>query len=364
MKVFQVFVPNPVFYRDFDSRNPSRGDTSYQERLRSLIDEYFMSPHILLPALRDKDDFFFAYANDEKLCDLWASENRLGACNHYDVLRDQIKQFKPDVLYIMHPFIHGPEFVKTIRQYVGKVVCWHAGPHVKGDFSCFDIMLSNFPPHLNHWKSQGIRGEFFCPAVDSKMKASAKEEREYDLVFVGNLGGVHHKKRTSLVSDLVKSLGDDYKISICGGGPRWKPLFKNGRFLSRIPSLIPALPRHLTRVTQPPVFGQRLYELFGNSKLCLNVAGNTSLDYRVNMRCFEAMGSGACMLSDSGRYLEHFRPKTDFETYDCAASLIDSVHQLLKSPDRLRDLASSGFDMVHKHYSKELQWDLFKKICS
>jgi hypothetical protein len=53
---------------------------------------------------------------------------------------------------------------------------------------------------------------------------------------------------------------------------------------------------------------QKLYELIGKSKIVLNGVIDMVGRDRGNMRCFEAMGCGALLLSDEGNYPKGMKP--------------------------------------------------------
>lgn len=372
MKVFQAFFPTVLFYRDYERRNPNASFLSYEERTRALLRERFHSPHILMPALEGSEDFFFAYANDEVACRLWAKENGLNTWDWENVLVDQVKAFKPDVLYVMNPFLCGPSFVSKIRDYVGKVVAWHAGPHINGDFSCFDHLLSNYPPFIEAWNAQGYHANDFHPAVDDCMLDKQNKKRKWDISFIGNLGGIHHQRRTLILSHLVDRLGKDYSFKIHASVPKFVPLFPKNSLLRRyIPAPRPVLPKPLRGRVEKPLFGESMYDVLGNSRISINAAGNTfntsgpsTGGYRVNMRCYEALGCGTCMVSDAGIYPEGFKDKVNYVPYDSNKSLIESITYLLEDRDASNEIAAAGSRMVHSNYNKEQQWIRFSSLVS
>ena len=61
-------------------------------------------------------------------------------------------------------------------------------------------------------------------------------------------------------------------------------------------------PDAIAKIAKAPVFGRELYELIGTSKIVLNGAIDMAGQDRGNMRCFEAMGCGALLVSDDGHY--------------------------------------------------------------
>ena len=98
-----------------------------------------------------------------------------------------------------------------------------------------------------------------------------------------------------------------------------------------------------------------------NAKIVLNVAVDMAGDERGNMRCWEAMGCGAAMLSDEGIYPEGMVPKAHFLTYGSVDEASKEIEDAL-ADGSWKEIAKHGHKMISTHYSKELQWEAFKNI--
>src|SRR5262245_42085231 len=71
-----------------------------------------------------------------------------------------------------------------------------------------------------------------------------------------------------------------------------------------------------------PVFGLELFGARAREKSVLNGAIDMVGNERGNMRCFEAMGCGALLLSDEGKYPDGMVPERTLITYTSAADAI------------------------------------------
>ena len=80
------------------------------------------------------------------------------------------------------------------------------------------------------------------------------------------------------------------------------------------------------------------------------------------MRCFEASGSGALLLTDEGNYPEGFSNGRTMVTYSSPEQAVGQIKTLLKNPERLSRVASAGHDMMSTRYSKEVQWQCFEAL--
>ncbi|MGC1560897.1 MAG: glycosyltransferase, partial [Bradyrhizobium sp.] len=63
-------------------------------------------------------------------------------------------------------------------------------------------------------------------------------------------------------------------------------------------------PKAIKDITRAPAFGRDLYRLIGEAKIVLTGAIDIAGNDRGNLRCFEAIGCGALLLSDDGIYPE------------------------------------------------------------
>jgi spore maturation protein CgeB len=82
---------------------------------------------------------------------------------------------------------------------------------------------------------------------------------------------------------------------------------------------------------------------------------------RGNMRCWEAMGCGALLLSDAGIYPEGMVASEHFLTYENASNALDQIRE--KSGKKMyAEIALSGYEMIAARFSKEVQWVAFCQL--
>ena len=85
---------------------------------------------------------------------------------------------------------------------------------------------------------------------------------------------------------------------------------------------------------------------------------------RGNMRCFEAMGCGAVMLSDDGNYPEGMHPGRHFVTYRDPMEAVARATDILEHWPSYQDVGRRAHASVRQHYSQERQWDAFVSLVS
>jgi hypothetical protein len=135
-----------------------------------------------------------------------------------------------------------------------------------------------------------------------------------------------------------------------------------GRLLPQLRNL--RRPKAIKDIARAPVFGRDLYQLIGNAKIVLNGAIDMAGDDRGNMRCFEAMGCGALLLSDDGIYPEGMKNGETMFTYKSPDEAVDLAGQILSNGADGNFVAARGRKMVGGFYNKTLQWQRFVEIVS
>ena len=130
----------------------------------------------------------------------------------------------------------------------------------------------------------------------------------------------------------------------------WLPLQKHRR------------PDAIAKIAKPPVFGRQLCELIGSSKIVLNGAIDMAGADRGNMRCFEAMGCGALLVSDAGKYPEGMDADATMLSYETGSDCLAQIENALKNWSEAGKKADRGRDKIRDLYSKQRQWALFEGL--
>jgi spore maturation protein CgeB len=121
-------------------------------------------------------------------------------------------------------------------------------------------------------------------------------------------------------------------------------------------------PSAIRAVTREPIFGRDYYEVLSSAKIVLNGSIDMPSADRGNMRCFEASGSGALLLTDEGNYPDGFSDRHTMVTYTSPEHAVGQIRTLLKNPEHLSRIAGAGHDMMSTRYSKQVQWQSFEAL--
>lgn len=332
----------------------------FADRRAVFLGDRFGALHFLQPVLEGASEAFFTNGDDEILQRLWARELGVpGKPTLEAILLAQIEHHRTEVFYNMDPVRYPSSFVRKLPGCVRKTLCWRAAPSGNADLTAYGAVLGNFPSILESWRGKGCRAELFYPAHDPVMDEYGHGDRPIDVLFVGGYSR-HHIARGKTLEQVARLAGT-HRIVYCLDASRltkyaesmigaWLPLHKHRR------------PDAIAKIAKPPVFGRQLYELIGSSKIVLNGAIDMAGADRGNMRCFEAMGCGALLLSDAGKYPDGMDAGDTMLSYETGSDCLAQIENALKNSSEARKKADRGRDKTRDLYSKQRQWALFERL--
>ncbi|OPY97900.1 hypothetical protein A5906_33545 [Bradyrhizobium sacchari] len=355
MRLFQ----NSCFYPSYLPRlnQLAAKAVSFEERRRVFLHDRFGASHFLQPVLEGASEAFFTNGDDEVLQRRWAREQGMpGEPTLEAILLAQIEHHATEVLYNLDPVRYPSAFVAKLPGCVKKAVCWRAAPSGNADFTAYAAVLGNAPSILDIWRRRGCRVESFFPAHDPVMDEYGHGERPVDVAFAGGYSR-HHRVRARTL-ERVAQLADSRNIVFCLDASRLTRLAEStlGRLL---PLRRHRRPDAIAAIAKPPVFGRELYELLGSAKIVLNGAIDMAGTDRGNMRCFEAMGCGALLVSDAGEYPEGMQEGVTIETYGTPEQAAEVISRSLQDWPGPAEIAARGRARVRGTYSKDVQWKAF-----
>jgi hypothetical protein len=360
----RVFQNSGLYPKYLDRLNQlALTNSSFASRLSVFLNDRFGALHFLKPVLDSNTSAFFTNGDDEVLQRAWAAENGMPKKSDLaDILLAQIEHHRADVFYNLDPMRYGNAFLAQLPGCVKRTVAWRAAPSVGGDFGNHNIILNNFPSLLQGYRDEGVRAEYFTPAHDPVMDSyAANTDRPIDILFVGGYSR-HHRKRAAILEAVAK-LRDEYKIVFHLDRSRMTrlaetpvgwigPLAKHRR------------PKDIRAVSADAVFGLDLYAAISKAKIVINGAVDMAGKDRGNMRCWEAMGCGAVLLSDAGHYPEGMIGGETLALYDNPLKAVQSIHDILQQTDRQKNMTLNAGVLIRDRYNKAVQWEAFQSLCN
>jgi len=359
VRVFQ----NSGLYPAYLSRlaRLTRGATSFGEMRAAFLADRYGACHLLQPVLEGEDSAFFTNGDDAALQRLWAKENGLRRnSNLEEILLAQIESHRAEVFYNSDPMRYGSAFLRRLPACVRYSIAWRAAPSPGADFAAYDLIVCNFPSILASYKAQGWRSAYFTPAHDPVMDRYAENKhRPIDVLFVGGYSRHHSQRSQTLVS--VARLSPQHRVRFHLDRSRLT------RLAESLGGWLPGLREHrrplsIRQVSADPVFGLDLYEAMSQAKIVLNGAVDMAGRDRGNMRCFEALGCGALMVSDAGNYPAGFEPSVNMLVYDAPDDAAALIHSCLADAETRIALTNRGKSLVQSRFSKSQQWRSFCQL--
>ena len=351
----------PSYQRRFSLAN--RRLKTYRERHSAYLHDRVGGAHFLGPVLAEEEWATFTIGNDPVLQGMWAQENGISKIDaENEVLRNQIENHRTEVFYNLDPLRFGSKFLRTLPGCVKYKLCWRAAPSPGADFGGYDRVMCNFPGILKTWEKEAWNTALFFPAHDAEMDIyAANENRPIDICFVGGFSR-HHSGRAAVL-EAIGRLRHQYEIRYHLDISRVTRIAEHP-VAAVLPMRQYRRSKVLRTVSKEPVFGRSYYELLGDAKIVLNGAIDMAGVERGNMRCFEAMGCGALLLSDAGDYPDGMDNAVTMLTYTSPSDAIDRIAEALDGRNITSTIAANGHQMVKKVYSKEKQWDEFLRVIS
>ncbi|MFN6199252.1 MAG: glycosyltransferase [Aphanizomenon sp.] len=268
----------------------------------------------------------------------------------YDIVKAQIKQFNPDILFIEDPFAFAKDFIQEIKaenpniRLVMMYICVDFNDWTT--FKASDVVITCTDWIYKKLKNENVNAFLIKHGFEKSIlqKINQNHNKNYDLSFVGNLFSSHKQRY-----ELIKNLMEEVNISI------WTPSLNNniysllklgiksmvtGNIIKYIDQEINISLRYRY---QGQAFGKKMYEIISQSKITLNNHIDDAKNEAANMRLFEATGVGTCLLTDWKENLhELFEPDREVVTYKSVEECIEKVKWLLDHPQEREAIAKAG----------------------
>lgn len=352
MKILIIDTYYQPFLQEFYRHFSAVLNSFYQENKEELIKCLFGTADFYSKNLQsfghDAQDII---ANDYVLQSKWAGEHgekrlfdwidKVPLVRKYlksnwqeEILKLQILDFKPDVIYLQNLYAPGAEFLGEIKKQTKVFVVGQIASPVsfeKDFLAPYDLILSSFPHFVERFKNLGLKSEYFRIGFEETiLKRLQKSPKQYDMSFVGGFSR-HHD------NSAVTAAATDF----------WGYGVKN-------------LSPSIMRKYRGQAWGIDMYNILFNSKITLNRHINVAENYANNMRLYEATGVGAMLITDMKDNLgDLFKIGEEVETYSSKEELVEKVRYYLKNENKRLKIAKAGQKRtLREHTYKERMREL------
>lgn len=352
-RLFQNFDVYPAYLQRLHGLAASQ---DYETVHSTFHHDRFIALHMLKPTLEGDQSAAFALGRDRVSQEDWALKHGLKAgASREDILLAQIEHHRAEIFYNHDPHGFGSDFVARLPGCVRASIAWRAAPSPPGsDFSAYDKVVCNHHSVLDEYRRKGWNAAWFAPAHDPVMDDYAvNADRPIDILFVGTYS--RHTRNRAQMIERMAALKPARAVRLHLHLSRLVRLAETPLGLFG-PLRAHRRPRAVRAVAQGPVFGRELYEALASAKIVINGSMDKAGEDRGNMRCWEALGTGALMLSDTGRYPEGMEDGRTMVTYRDSDDLVLKVEDLLRDEPRRLEIAAAGYAMIRTRYSKDRQW--------
>jgi spore maturation protein CgeB len=397
------FVKVTSFYRDFLRQyylaNPQIISQSYNHQYRHLMDQAygwsdFYSQHLRTLGVESHEIVF----NAEHLQNAWANEHGIKG-SWKEILFEQLKALKPDVVYFQESFKLNGEWITYLRENIPsikQVIGYCCAPYSKENieqFKVFDYMIVCSPLFYQEFQKQGLKVYHIYHAFEGSLIPLIESENHYpevDFLFSGSLvpGSEFHDTRQKVLQHLLNAQipVDIYaniitigkkdlffrQLAYCTATMMKKiglgmlaqslPLIQKAYALHEMPRNLKNL-EDIQRRAKPPLFGLEMFKALAHAKITFNIHGDVAGDYAANVRLFEVTGAGSCLLTDWKRNInELFEPDTEIVTYRSSEECVEKVQWLLDHKEECSVIAKKGQIRTLRDHSYKNRAEQLHKI--
>jgi len=363
MKVYQCIRAYDPYIPAFENKYKIKDNNySFGEIRDLLIKDGFAGTYILKPAFDNNKDFFFTFWNYETLQFKWAVENGLKTKNLDDIRIAQLEELKPDIYYNFSTYYDNEKLQTILLRKDLITVCWDAtiGSYFPPLHEKYHIRATLYEPFFKYWNQHGYNSVLLPPAFPESWNNLDSSKKDIDILFYGQVNEHFFSERNMIIDEIIRwNKTKGYNFQLYLQLPKQKKPLINIRGLNRYAHWLPVATKTIRVNTQPPIYGQELYEKISRSKIVINAFGNFNVQYKENMRNYESTGCGAVLISEDGIYPDHFQPNKDFYTYKTTKELFEKIELVMAMPDHGAEIAKKTRDKLRKVYSKEEQWKRF-----
>lgn len=248
------------------------------------------------------------------------------------VLFEQIRYYRPDILYIHDLNWTHPKLLHAVRPYVKLIVGQNACPLKSDlDLSPYNLLLTSFPHYVEKFRSQGVASEYFRIGFGKTvLDRLGIIPQSYDTTFIGGYSA-HHRRRIEFLDRIAQSLPVDF----WGYGAL-------------------SLPAHcaIRRRYHGEAWGLDMYRRLAASRITLNLHIDVAEDYANNMRLYEATGVGACLVTDAKQNLNDlFEVGKEVVAYTSPEDCIQKIRYLLDHEDERAAIAQAGQERTLREHT-------------
>lgn len=318
----------------------------------------------------------------------WAKENNVNG-NELNILTQQIKFHKPDILWFQDSFSFDSEYIKSlkkgiksIRLMIGNCCSPYTEKNLK-NLRLFDFTTTCSPVFVPAFEKNRIDTLLLYHAFSSEVLSKIGEQsKQNDIIFIGSLiprKGFHFERKKFLeeiasntdidflfygnllnnnyvevtkqqlfyvLKEIINKTGTSGLFSKSVKFRKTENLKEFPRFLN--------LSKALKSKHKGQLFGIDMFTELSKSKLTFDIQGEIGGDYAATMRLFEATGSGLCLLVENKKNIKDlFEIDKEIVTFSSFEEATEKIKWLLKNKLKLLEIGKAAQKRVLKNHTYE-----------
>ena len=255
-----------------------------------------------------------------------------------DIAKQQIKAFKPEILYCQDLSFFPEEILleikkeNNIRLVVGQIAC-PLPP--KSFLNPYDLILTSFPHFVDRLRKDGKNCDYFKIGFDQRiLSKTTQNDRDINFSFMGGISK-HHNNSLKNIEYLISKAN----LEVYGYGAKTLPL---GSIIRK---------NH-----NGEKWGTDMYDILSRTKISFNRHINVAENNANNMRLYEATGMGSLLMTDQKNNLnELFEINREILTYNSKEEALEKFNYLINNPKEIENIAKSGQLRTLKEHTYEIR---------
>jgi spore maturation protein CgeB len=263
----------------------------------------------------------------------------------YSILGAQVKEYRPDILYVQCMEYMPSSFLREMRSHVRVIIGQIASAIPSGaDFSQYDMILSSLPHYVSRFRQQGMNSYPLRLGFENSLLSKVRLLSPiYEVVHVGGYGPVH-RERNELLERLIKS---------------GLPLRCWGYGHECLPANSPILDRY-----EGEAWGLDMYNIRYSSRIVVSRHISSVASVYANiMTMYEATGIGTLLVIDEREDLKNlFEPFQEIITYRTAQECAGLIKFYLEHEKERQEVASAGQRRTMKEHNYHVRMEELLEI--
>jgi len=262
----------------------------------------------------------------------------------------QIRDYRPDVLFLQDLSYFSPSQIQRIRSYGVKLIAAQCSCPWPGDekIKMCDVIFTSFPHYVDLIKAQGPRAVYSRLAFDPRILGMLTQDtfvsQKIPITFVGGVGYPSHWKFGLDVLETIAKRVEEF---------RW---FGYGQ--ETLPDDMALKERYCHQA-----WGMDMYNIVSRSSIVVNRHGEVSRQYANNMKLYETTGCGALLLTDHKENLaEMFEVGKECVSYVNAEHAADLSRFFIEHPQEAQDIAHKGQERTLREHTYDKKMKLISDV--